>query len=325
MIMLRTIWLLFLLLAIGCTEGENSVNLPECTKTDCDCSDFSTQEEAQKVLNAFEGDPHKLDGDGNGLACESKSTATKTNSTKTSNKQSQKTSTNINLKFGNPSGANNNDTNNYLIEKPQYVLSYNCSTGTSNWASWQLNRSWLGSVDRSEDFRPDSDIPNGCYGVRPNDYRGSGYDRGHLASSGDRTKTQQDNSATFLMSNMIPQSPANNRQLWNDLEQYSRELVREGKELYIVAGGAGNKGNISGKVTIPKSTWKVILILDRPGAAVTKNTRTIAVNIPNNESVAGKDWRYYQVSVDVIEAATGYDFFSNVPFAVQNEIENKVE
>ena len=116
---------------------------------------------------------------------------------------------NINLKFGNPSGASQNDLNNYLIEKPQYVLSYNCQIGTANWVSWEVDPYWLGDVERSDDFRPDPDVP--CYAVRPTDYRGSGYDRGHLDPSGDRTATETDNSATFFMSNMIPQSPANNR------------------------------------------------------------------------------------------------------------------
>ena len=118
---------------------------------------------------------------------------------------------NIHLKYGNPSKANSKDINNYLLVKPQYALSYNCKTGIPNWVSWQLDRSWLGSVDRSNDFRPDSNLPNGCYVVRPSDYRGSGYDRGHMTPSGDRTKTQSDNSETFLMTNMIPQAPANNR------------------------------------------------------------------------------------------------------------------
>ncbi|MGK7897864.1 MAG: DNA/RNA non-specific endonuclease [Xenococcus sp. (in: cyanobacteria)] len=110
-------------------------------------------------------------------------------------------SSNIHLKYGNPSDANLKDTNNYLLEKPQYALSYNCKTGTANWVSWQLNRSWLGNVERSDDFRPDPELPDNCYAVRPTDYRGSGYDRGHLAPSGDRTRKQSDNSARHLSSN----------------------------------------------------------------------------------------------------------------------------
>ena len=233
-------------------------------------------------------------------------------------------SSNSNLKFGNPSQANSKNPTNYLIEKDQYALSYNCRQGIANWVSWQLNSSWLGNVERANDFRPDSDLPQNCYQVHPNDYRGSGYDRGHMTPSGDRTRSKKDNSATFLMTNIIPQSPANNREVWRELEEYSRKLVKEGKELYIVAGGEGKKQTIAeGKVKVPKYTWKVILILDQLGEEVTENTPTIAIRIPNSEQVARTEWQDYIVSVDEIEKRTGYNFFSNLPKQIQNKIENK--
>jgi endonuclease G len=114
---------------------------------------------------------------------------------------------------------------NYLMVKPQYVLSYNSKTNTANWVSWQLNRSWIGTADRQDNFRPDGTLPAAWYKVRPNDYTGSGYDRGHIAPSADRTRNEADNSATFLMSNMMPQVPELNRGVWGDLEEYCRELV----------------------------------------------------------------------------------------------------
>ncbi len=307
--------LVFILLTAGCSSNKvnQQTSLPECTKTDCDCSDFATQQEAQKVLDKFPNDPYRLDGDGDGIACESLPRGEKTTAEAIA-------AANIHLKYGNPSNANLKDTNNYLLEKPQYALSYNCQTGTANWVSWQLNRSWLGSVDRSDDFRPDPDLPDGCYAVRPNDYRGSGYDRGHLTPSGDRTSTQSNNSATFVMSNMIPQSPSNNREVWRELETYSRDLVSQGKELYIVAGGEGKEKSIAdGKVTVPKYTWKVILV---SGNGNVENT--IAVRIPNTEEVARTDWTDYLVSVDEVEKKTGYDFFSNLDRDIQQKIEGKV-
>ena len=227
----------------------------------------------------------------------------------------------IHLQYGNPSNANSQDFNNYLLEKSGYALSYNCQEGIPNWVSWQLNHSWLGSVERSDDFRPDPDLPEECYAVRPNDYRRSGYDRGHLTPSGDRTLEKSDNSATFLMSNMIPQSPANNREVWRELEEYSRNLVNQGKELYIIAGGEGQKKAIAkGKVTVPEYTWKVILVLDESGNI----ENTIAVRIPNSQKVARTDWQDYIVSVDEIEEKTGYDFFDRLDKNVQSKIENKI-
>ncbi|MGF1540355.1 MAG: DNA/RNA non-specific endonuclease [Pleurocapsa sp.] len=226
-------------------------------------------------------------------------------------------SANIHLQYGNPSRANVKDKNNYLLEKPQYALSYNCQAGIPNWVSWQLDRSWLGNLARSDDFRPDSEIPDGCYGVRPNDYRGSGYDRGHMIPSGDRTNSRIDNSATFLMTNIIPQSPANNREVWRELEEYSRKLASRGKELYIVAGGEGQLTAIAeGGIVVPEYTWKVILILDNDQIEA-----TIAVRIPNDETVARTDWQDYIVSVDEIEQKTGYNFFSRVERKLQQKVE----
>ena len=285
--------LVFILLTAGCfsVQVKQQTNLAECTKTDCDCSDFATQEGAQKVLNQFPNDPHQLDRDGNGIACESLPRGKKTTAEAIA-------PANIHLKYGNPSRANSKDFDNYLLSKPQYALSYNCNQGIPNWASWQLNRTWLGSVERSDDFRPDPDLPDSCYAVRPNDYRGSGYDRGHLTPSGDRTKTEIDNSATFTMTNMLPQSPANNREVWRELEEYSRDLVSQGQELYIVAGGEGKEKAIAdGKVTVPKYTWKVILISEG------NNLETIAVRIPNTEEVAQTDWTDYLVSLTLIPPA----------------------
>ncbi len=234
----------------------------------------------------------------------------------------------IHLALGNPSNASTTDPNNYLMIKPQYGLSYNSSKGIPNWVSWQLNQSWLGNVDRRNDFRPDTTLTAGLYQVRPSDYTGSGYDRGHMTPSGDRTRNAKDNSATFLMTNMIPQAPENNREVWRELEEYSRELVSQGKELYVIAGGVGEKGTLKGKVTIPEQTWKVIAVLDRPGegmSGVTTNTRMIAVMMPNSNEVANTNWTDYLVPVDAVEAATGYDFFSNVPKPIQDAIESKVD
>lgn len=77
---------------------------------------------------------------------------------------------NLNLLLGNPSNAAASiaSADNYLMVKPQYVLSYNNKTHTANWVSWQLNRSWMGTADRKNDFRPDNALPANWYKVRPN-------------------------------------------------------------------------------------------------------------------------------------------------------------
>lgn len=235
--------------------------------------------------------------------------------------------TRLHLALGNPSQASTTDPDNYLLEKPQYTLSYNRTKGIPNWASWQLNASWLGDAERQDNFRPDDSLPTGWYRVRPTDYSGSGYDRGHLTPSADRTKTIADNSSTFQMTNMIPQAPDNNRNTWGNLEEYCRELVGEGKELYIIAGGSGSRGMLKGKITIPAQTWKVVVVLERQGLGirgVTSNTRVIAVTIPNSQGI-NSDWRRYRVSVDKVEADTGYDFLSNISPTIQKVLESQID
>ncbi|MBD1838902.1 DNA/RNA non-specific endonuclease [Coleofasciculus sp. FACHB-501] len=260
----------------------------------------------------------------------SSTTPIPTPSAPTATPNSSPSSTSIHLRLGNPSNAISSVANpdNYLMVKPQYALSYNKSKGTANWASWHLNQSWLGNTDRQDNFRPDPTLPTGWEKVTPTMYSGSGYDRGHIVPSADRTRSVEDNAATFVMTNMMPQTPDNNRNTWGDLEEYSRELVRRGKELYIIAGPFGTqKQPLKGKVVIPSSTWKIIVVLDRPGAGIsdiTANTRLIGVNIPNQDAI-DNDWRRYRVSVDVIEKLTGYNFLSNVNPSIQKVIESKVD
>ena len=250
-------------------------------------------------------------------------------------------SANEHLIMGNPSNASAdvNQPTNYLMEKPQYALSYHRDRGTPNWVSWHLDTSWTtGSGTRQDDFRNDTTLPAGWYQVQGTDYSGSGFDRGHMTPSADRLRTNADNSATFLMTNIIPQSPDNNQGPWNNMEQYLRTLVSAGNELYIISGGSGQGGTGSnggttntiagGKVTVPSQTWKVVIVLPvgtDDVSRVTTSTRTIAVIMPNSQGIRTVDWKTYRVSVDQVEALTGFDFFSSVPVGTQATIEAVVD
>ncbi|MBD2457283.1 DNA/RNA non-specific endonuclease [Nostoc sp. FACHB-87] len=246
--------------------------------------------------------------------------------------------TSTHLLLGNPSGAVNSTANpdNYLIIRPQYALSYNRDKGIPNWAAWQLNKNWLGNLARPG-FTPDTTLPNGWYRVTPNDYSGSGFDRGHMVPAADRNKTQQNSQAVFFMTNIIPQAPDNNQGPWERLESYSRDLARQGKELYIYAGSSGVGGTgkngakttiANGKVTVPSRTWKIVVVLDKPGLGlngVNKNTRVIAVDMPNQQGIKNDKWTKYRTSVKKLEEITGYDFLKNVPTEIQQVIEAKVD
>ncbi|HEX7317108.1 MAG TPA: DNA/RNA non-specific endonuclease [Pyrinomonadaceae bacterium] len=243
--------------------------------------------------------------------------------------------------MGNPSNATAdvNQPTNYLMEKPQYALAYHRDRGGPIWTSWHLDSTWTtGSGTRQDDFRADTTLPAGWYQVQGTDFSGSGFDRGHMTPSADRLRTNADNSATFLMTNMIPQSPDNNQGPWNFMEQYLRTLVSAGNELYIISGGSGQGGTGSnggttntvagGKVVVPSQTWKVVIVIPvgtDDVNRVTTSTRTIAVIMPNTQGIRTTDWKTFRVSVDQVEALTGFDFFSNVPVATQAAIESVVD
>lgn len=234
--------------------------------------------------------------------------------------------------MGNPSGAVKDTSfpNNYLMEKPEYVLSYNREKSTANWVAWHLDASWRGNTTRQNDFRSDNSLPAGWYRVLSTSYSGSGFDRGHICPSADRTSSRSANSATFLMTNMMPQVPENNQGPWADMENYLRSLLPD-KEMYIYAGGYGTSGAVdNGHVNIPSDTWKIVVVLDKGEedlSRVSVSTRVIAVSMPNDNQRINRntDWTYFRTTVDYIESQTGYDFLSNVPESIQEVIESGVD
>jgi endonuclease G len=242
------------------------------------------------------------------------------------------------LLLGNPSGAvaSTSFPANYLMLKTYYALSYNRDRGTPNWVSWHLGSADMGSASRQDDFRADNTLPSGWYQVQATSYSGSGFDRGHNCPSADRTSSVSANSATFLMTNMIPQAPNNNQQTWNNLEGYGRSLVSAGNEVYIImgaygTGGTGSNGTVNtidnGRITVPSRVWKVLVVISNGSndlSRINTGTRVIAVNTPNINTVSS-DWKQYRTSVDAIESATGYDLLSNVPASVQQVIEARVD
>ena len=248
-------------------------------------------------------------------------------------------SSNVNLTMGNPSGATTdvNYPHNYLLDKPQFCASYDRDRGIPNWTSWQLNSTWCnGPGVRKDNFIPDNTLPSAWYHVVTGDYSSTGFSRGHMCPSADRIVTQADNDAVFVMTNMIPQTQANNGGPWESLETYERTLANAGNVLYIICGGYGAGGTglngyattiAGGKVTVPAKTWKVIMVLPagtNDVSRVTTSTRCIAV-IMNNDEGPFNSWGTFRVSVDYIESLTGYDFFSNVSATIQAAIESVVD
>jgi endonuclease G len=247
------------------------------------------------------------------------------------------TGDNSNALFGNPSDATSLTPDNYLLDQYYYVESYSAGRGTPNWVSWHLDPgTFNGTVKRQDDFAAFTGVPAGAFTVQSNSYSGSGFDRGHNAPSGDRTSSKDANSATFLMTNMIPQAPNNNQKTWEGLETYLRTKALEGNEVYIImgsygSGGVGSNGSFNtianGKITVPSNVWKVAVIIpigDTDISRVSATTRVIAVNTPNT-NVIDPDWKKYRVTVRDIEKATHYNLLSNLPQVVQDAVETKVD
>ncbi len=245
---------------------------------------------------------------------------------------------NQSLFLGNPSNATSdvNNENNYLMNSGYYGVSYNKEKATPNWVSWHVMPSDLGSVSRQDDFRANEALPASWFRADNFSYSGSGFDRGHMCPSADRNSTAEANSSTFLMTNIVPQAPSNNQVTWANLESYCRTLVTQGNELYIIAGvyGIGGTGNLgpadyidNGNITVPAYVWKTVLILPNGTndlQRITNETRVISVWMPNANST-GSNWKAYRVSVRDIEAATGYDFYSKLPQAIQDVLETRID
>ncbi|TDO20149.1 DNA/RNA non-specific endonuclease [Pedobacter duraquae] len=242
---------------------------------------------------------------------------------------------NSNMIFGNPSNATSATADNFYIDQKYYTESYSNSRGTPNWVSWHLDASTASNaVKRLDNFAGFSGLPASYYIVQNTSYSGTGFDRGHNCPSGDRTSSTNANSATFLMTNMIPQAPQNNQQTWESLESYLRAQVILGNEVFIImgsygAGGVGSNGSATtingGKVTVPSNVWKIAVILPVGNGdlqRVDANTRVIAVNTPNINTI-DKDWKKYRVTVRDIEKATGYNFLSALSQSVQDAVETK--
>jgi endonuclease G len=198
----------------------------------------------------------------------------------------------------NISGASSASTTNFLSVKKGYAMSYDGKLGKANWVAWTLTSTDMGDVPRTNKFKQDDSMPRGFVIVDEQDYKYTGFDRGHLCNSEDRTSTYFLNEETFLMSNMLPQTPQLNRGPWERLEAYCRKLAKRGQKLVIYAGGIGAKDRLgSTGVPIPVYCWKVIYTPEKTWCLLFPNGRDLHPN-----------WQTYSVPLAQLEKMTGYNF-----------------
>ena len=209
-------------------------------------------------------------------------------------------------------------TTGQVIHHTYYCLSYNEDHEQAEWTYHVLTSEMLnGSTSRTDNFREDPKVTTGSAALA--DYKGSGYDRGHLVPAGDMTFSHTAMSESFYISNMSPQNPSFNRGIWKKLENHVRELAaREGK-IHIVSGPilGTTMGSIGpNSVTIPAKYYKVILDYQEP------DLKAIAFILPNSKGTLVLN--DYAVSVDRVEQETGIDFFPALPDNVESLLESSV-
>jgi endonuclease G len=208
-----------------------------------------------------------------------------------------------------------------IVQHQYYTLSYNEDHEQANWVAYELTREQLNSnrVERSDEFRSDPAISSGS--ATTWDYKGSGYDRGHLVPAGDRGFSETAMQETFYMSNMSPQIGPFNKGIWRELEEQTRDWARKFKRLYIVTGPVLSKrpsGAIGdNEVSVPVSYYKVLLDADDP------EKKGIAFIIPND--ISDIPLRDFAISIDDAERITGLDFFSQFLPAEIEKIERKMD
>lgn len=209
-------------------------------------------------------------------------------------------------------------TTNEVIFNPYFALSYSEEHEQAEWVAYELTKERLNMpwVSRTDAFLPDPQVRKES--ASSYDYRGSGYDRGHLVPAADMAFSEDAMQYSFLMSNISPQSRNFNQGIWRELEELTRNWAKDNKALYVVTGPVLSeipKGAIGeNEVSIPKAYFKVLLDYTEP------QLKGIAFIIPNE--VSYEPLFKYAVSIDEAEKQTGLDFF---PKLLSSEEEMELE
>ena len=201
-----------------------------------------------------------------------------------------------NVELGTPIDSDPSDD--VILDHTYFVLSYNPTHYDPNWVSWHLGADDIGSTPRQDNFAADTLLPAMYYRVKATDYQGSGYDRGHMSPSADNTASVMQNSASFLMTNMLPQYHELNAGPWAVLETFERNLaLTDQKQVYIIAGPIFDAAppKIGPGVAVPKSCFKILVALNagQGPCEVTLNTPIYAVIMPNEKTTSGTPWGDY--------------------------------
>ena len=241
-----------------------------------------------------------------------------------------------NTEFGEPRDADPSDD--FLIRRAQYTVSYNPRRGGANWVSWNQDASHIGGSGRCTGtcYSADTALTKaGLTAYTTADWvSNSLYDRGHMAPSADWTSSEADNNTTFFLSNFLPQTSDLNSGPWVRLESALRDSVATGRTAYVIAGGIFENGvglgtlqNL-GRIAIPSSTWKIAVIVPaglgiNADGTLPPNTTVLAVNMPNVRGILADGFEKYLTTVAKIELATGYNFLALLVESTQCRVEGR--
>jgi endonuclease G len=215
-----------------------------------------------------------------------------------------------------------------LLDRRVYVLSYNPTRRATNWVAWKLVASDIGKAKRTDKWLVDDDLPADVFKARPEDYARSGYDRGHMCPSADRTASPTDNALTFLLTNALPQRADLNAGPWEKLEEFERHLaLAKNKDVYIVAGAIFSPSPpvIGRALQVPNDFFKVIVALEQGKGAsdIGDDALVFAAIMPNVTGIQKRPWTDYSTTIAAVEKASGYDFNARVPPAAQAKLEQR--
>lgn len=221
------------------------------------------------------------------------------------------------MRFGFPGLSNIRSLN-------DYVLSYDTRNRQANWVFEHLTAESVAKnegVDRNKsDFHEDQSVHN-FFRSKNTDYRGSGFDRGHLAAAGNHRRCQEYCDETFLLSNMSPQvGKGFNRDKWNDLEMYCRKLSRHFRNVYVCTGPLylpryEEDGKLYVKyqviganhVSVPTHYFKVVVCETETG-----DLELESFVLPNKEIENNTPLSTFHVSAEVVERSSGLLFFDKI-------------